>query len=226
MRDADADDRTPPPRFVLDLGHDVPPLSPRSAVAPAAEPPRAALVGEASAARDEPRAPRPRLPTALDLRQPIPMPMRALRAERLGSPWIPVFVGALVVGLVLLAVGTRRGRARAATAPVAAVASLAAQAPAAPEGARGVRLVTRPARARVRVDGFELGVAPMLLRPREARVLYPLVIRAPGYKPWSGTLRVERGTVTIEPGEPPAPGAVVVTSDDDGPAVSVALEHE
>jgi hypothetical protein len=152
--------------------------------------------------------------------------MRALQSPRVGSPWIPVFAGALALGLVLLGVGTRAGRGRERTAPVTAVASLAAQAPSPPEGAQGVRLVTRPARARVRVDGLELGVAPMLLRPRDARAHYPLSIRAPGYKPWSGVLRLQGDTVTIEPGDPPAPGAVVVTSDDDGPAVSVALEHE
>ena len=217
---ADADDRTPPPRFALDLGRGAAPGG--AAAAPASVSPR----GGALVAVDEPRVPRPRLPTALDLRVPIPMPTRALQSPRVGSPWILVFAGALALGLVLLVVGTRPARGRPETAPVTAVASLAAQAPPPPEGAQGVRLVTRPARARVRVDGLELGLAPMLLRPRDTRAQYPLSVRAPGYKPWSGVLRLQGATVTIEPGDPPAPGAVVVTSDHDGPAVSVALEHE
>jgi hypothetical protein len=52
-----------------------------------------------------------------------------------------------------------------------------------------IRVVTRPTRASIEVDGYYLGRSPMMIAPPEERPLYEFRISADGHRTWHGTLR-------------------------------------
>lgn len=173
-------------------------------------------------------APPPRAPTALHADQPrLAVPAAALLGHRRRSSTTTWAI--LVAGSVLLAAAGFAARQRATASahlPAAHAVRSMTQAPVAvPPGETGIRLLTRPPRARVLVDGHDLGRAPLLLRRRDDRSRYALEIRARGFRPWRGVLRLEGERPLLVPEEGSA-GLGEVGSDEHGPSLVIALDRE
>lgn len=64
--------------------------------------------------------------------------------------------------------------------------------------AGSIRVVTRPSKASVEVDGYYLGRSPMMIAPPEERPQYEFRISADGHRTWRGTVRVEGSSYVLE----------------------------
>lgn len=137
------------------------------------------------------------------------------------------FVGVFLVGPLgdLLQAGQRQSAREALReAQLKSAASAAAdEGHTLPSGS--IRVVTRPSRASIEVDGYYLGRSPMMIAPPEERPLYEFRISADGHRTWRGTLRYSGDGYVLERAEASeSVGPSVLTPDGAQHRLSVELD--